>query len=192
MSGHSKWSTIKRGKQIEDIKRGMVFTKLTRAITVAARRGGSDPNLNPTLRAAIEKARAFNMPRDNIDRAIGAGGAASALEEGILEGYGPMGVAFLIKFLTDNRNRTLSEVRRIFEEHGGRLGEAGSAAYVFTPDPENPTFTIPVNDQETAKKVLDLASQLDEHSDVQEVFSNFDIPDELVHQFTLSGVEGQQ
>lgn len=192
MSGHSKWATIKRGKQVEDIKRGKVFTKLARAISLAVRGRGSDPALNPSLRAAIDKARSYNMPSTNIDRAIGAGGTAGALEEAVYEGYGPSGAAFLVKALTDNKNRTTSEIRRIFEEHGGSLGEAGSAAYVFAADPENPTFSIPVDDPEKAKKVLDLASQLDEHSDVQEVFSNFDIPDELVHQFALSGVEGQQ
>lgn len=184
MSGHSKWATIKRGKAIEDIKRGKVFTKLARAISVAARRGGTDPQLNPVLRATLEKARAYNMPSVNLDRAIGAGGTLAMMEEGILEGYGPMGVAFLVKFLTDNRNRTLSELRRIFEEHGGRMGEAGSAAYVFATDPENPSFTIPITDQETARKILALAEALDEHDDVQEVYSNFDIPDELVHQLT--------
>lgn len=182
MSGHSKWATIKRGKAIEDIKRGKVFTKLTRAISLAAR-SGSDPNLNPALRTAIDKARSYNMPKDNIDRAI-AGGAAGVLEEALYEGYGPQGVAFMVKVATDNRNRTLSEIRRIFEEHGSRLGEAGSAAYIFSSDPENPTFTIPINDLETAKKILALADYLDEHDDVQEVYSNFDIPDELVAQLT--------
>jgi len=184
MSGHSKWATIKRGKAIEDIKRGKVFTKLTKVISLAVRKGGLDPNLNPSLRSAIDKARSYNMPSTNIDRAIGAGGGAGALEEVVYEGYGPSGVAFLVKAATDNKNRTTSEVRRIFEEHGGSLGEAGSAAYIFSTDPENPTFTIPVGDPETAKKVLSLADALDEHDDIQEVFSNFDIPDEIVHQLT--------
>lgn len=181
MSGHSKWATIKRAKGIADVKRGKIFSKLAKEISAAAKRGGSNPDSNPTLRTAIEKAHSYNMPKENIERATATASSAQALEEGVYEGYGPMGTAFMVKILTDNKNRTLSEIRRIFENHGGKLGEAGSAAYIFT-DPENPTFTIPVADSETAKKILSLANELDEHDDVQEVYSNFDIPDELVNQ----------
>ena len=187
MSGHSKWSSIKREKQAEDIKRGKVFTKLTRVISLAVRKGGSDPNLNPSLRAAIEKAHSYNMPKESIERATRAASTAAELKESIYEGYGPSGMAFFVKVLTDNRNRTLAEVRRIFDRYGGRLGEVGSVAYIFKRErenAENPAFTVPVTDRETARKVLTLANTLDEHDDVQEVFSNFDIPDELVHQMT--------
>ena len=179
MSGHSKWSTIKRAKGIEDVKRGKLFSKLAKEISSAAKRGGSDPDSNPTLRAAIEKAHSYNMPKENIERATETASSAQALEEGVYEGYGPMGTAFMVKILTDNKNRTLSEVRRIFENHGGKLGEAGSAAYIFT-DPDNPTFTVPIIDPEMAKKVLALAEELDEHDDAQEVYSNFDIPESLL------------
>ncbi|GMR19361.1 MAG: hypothetical protein BMS9Abin34_497 [Patescibacteria group bacterium] len=177
MSGHSHWSTIKRQKQTEDEKRGKLFSKLSRAISTAARKGGSDPDLNPTLRTAIDKARSYNMPKDKIEKAVGAADSAQALEEAIYEGYGPSGVAFLVKVLTDNRNRTLAEVRRIFDTYGGKLGEAGSAAYIFI-DLENPSFLVPLTDSGVAKKVLGLANALDEHEDVQEVYSNFDISDE--------------
>jgi len=185
MSGHSKWATIKRSKQAEDIKRGKVFTKLARAISLAVRKGGNSPELNPSLRLAVEKAHSYNMPKDNIERAIGAGNTAGAMEETVYEGYGPSGVAFMVEALTDNKNRTTSEIRRIFEMGGGKLGEAGSASYIFT-NPENPTFTVPVTDPELAKKVLALVDALDEHDDVQEVYSNFDIPDDLAQQVGLA------
>ncbi|MEX1061627.1 MAG: YebC/PmpR family DNA-binding transcriptional regulator [Patescibacteria group bacterium] len=181
MSGHSKWSTIKRAKGAADVKRGKLFSKLSREISMAARAGTPDPNLNPILRSAVEKARSFDMPKENIARAIGAASAAAALQEAVYEGYGPMGVAFMVKILTDNKNRTLSEIRRIFDNYGGKLGEAGSASYIFQ-DPENPSFTIPVTDPAESKKVLALADALDEQDDVTDVFSNFDIPDELVSQ----------
>ena len=181
MSGHSKWSTIKRAKGAADVKRGKLFSKLAREISAAARKGTPDPDLNPTLRTAVEKARSYNMPKDNIERAIGAAASAPSLEEAVYEGYGPAGIAFMVKVLTDNRNRTLSEIRRVFDNHGGKIGDAGSAAYIFT-DPDNPSFTIPVADPKEAQKVLALANELDEHDDVSEVFSNFDIPDELVNQ----------
>ncbi|NIT04605.1 YebC/PmpR family DNA-binding transcriptional regulator [Candidatus Saccharibacteria bacterium] len=179
MSGHSHWATIKRQKQAQDVKRGKIFSKLSKAISVAVRHGGENPGTNPALRAAIEKARSYNMPKDNIERAIGAASEAQDLVEGVYEGYGPSGVAFMVKVLTDNKNRTLAEIRKVFDSHGGRLGEAGSAAYVFT-DPEKPTFTVPVSDLGNAKKLLALATALDEHDDVQEVYSNFDIPDEIL------------
>ena len=183
MSGHSKWSTIKRAKGVADVKRGKIFSKLAKEISSAAKRGGPDPDSNPTLRAAIEKAHSYNMPKENIERAAAAAASAQALEESVYEGYGPMGTAFMVKVLTDNKNRTISEIRRIFENHGGKMGEAGSAAYIFA-DPENPTFMVPVTDPEMAKKVLALAEALDDQDDVQDVYSNFDIPEELLGQLT--------
>lgn len=134
MSGHSKWSTIKRKKSAQDAKRGKIFTKLIREITVAARMGGGDPSGNPRLRAAIASARAVNMPKENIERAIKKGTgelAGYSLEEAIYEGYGPGGVAILIEALTDNRNRTTAELRYILSKHGGNLGEAGCVAWMF-------------------------------------------------------------
>lgn len=135
MSGHSKWSSIKHRKAATDAKRGQLFTKLARAITVAAREGGGNPESNYTLAAAIEKARGYSMPKDNIQRAIdkgtGAGGAEDAIERVVYEGYGPGGAAVLVEALTDNRNRTSAEVRHAFDKHGGSIGEPGSVAWQF-------------------------------------------------------------
>jgi YebC/PmpR family DNA-binding regulatory protein len=135
MSGHSKWASIKHKKKAVDAKRGALFTKLTRAITVAARDGGGDPEGNPALGLAIQKARDASMPKDNIERAIakgtGADADADAFESVVYEGYGPGGVAILVEALTDNRNRTGSEVRHLFTKHGGNLGEPGSVAWTF-------------------------------------------------------------
>jgi YebC/PmpR family DNA-binding regulatory protein len=134
MSGHSKWSSIKHKKAATDARRGQLFTKLARAIAVAAREGGGDPDSNHTLAAAIEKARGYSMPKDNIQRAIdrGAGaGAGGEIERVVYEGYGPAGVAVLVEALTDNRNRTSAEIRHAFDKHGGSMGEPGSVAWQF-------------------------------------------------------------
>ena len=136
MSGHSKWHTIKHKKGALDAKRGKVFTKLIREMTIAARIGGGDPDANPRLRTAVDKAKASNMPADNIKRAIKKGTGeleGATYEEMLLEGYGPGGVAILVEGTTDNRNRTVSEIRHIFTKHGGNLGGAGSVAYMFKP-----------------------------------------------------------
>jgi YebC/PmpR family DNA-binding regulatory protein len=134
MSGHSKWSTIKRKKGAADAKRGKLFTKLIREIATAASLGGADASANPRLRLVIDKARAANMPKDNIERAIRKGtgeGDEGRYEEVTYEGYGPGGVAILVSALTDNRNRTASEVRHAFSRFGGNLGETGCVAYLF-------------------------------------------------------------
>jgi YebC/PmpR family DNA-binding regulatory protein len=135
MAGHSKWAGIKHKKAIVDARRGKLFTKLARAITVAAKEGGGDPDGNPALALAVQKARDASMPKDNIERAIakgtGGGTDADALEAVMYEGYGPGGVAILVEATTDNRNRTGSEVRHLFSKHGGNLGEPGSVAYLF-------------------------------------------------------------
>src|SRR5947209_13299706 len=135
MSGHSKWASIKHKKAVVDARRGQQFTKLARAITVAARDGGGDPDANATLANAIAKAREASMPKDNIERAIakgtGAGSDADAIETVLYEGYGPGGVAILVEALTDNRNRTGADVRHTFTKSGGNLGEPGSVAWVF-------------------------------------------------------------
>ena len=134
MSGHSKWSSIKHQKGVTDARRGQLFTKLTREIIVAAREGGGDPGLNARLRLAIQKARDNSMPSDNIERAIKKGSGTlegTTLEEVVLEGYGVNGAAILVKALTDNRNRTVQDVRHMFTRHGGSLGESGCVAWLF-------------------------------------------------------------
>jgi YebC/PmpR family DNA-binding regulatory protein len=135
MAGHSKWASIKHKKKAVDAKRGQLFTKLSRAITVAAREGGGDPDGNPALALAVQKARDASMPKDNIERAIakgtGADSDAEAYESVVYEGYGPGGVAILVEALTDNRNRTGAEIRHLFTKAGGSLGEPGSVAWTF-------------------------------------------------------------
>jgi YebC/PmpR family DNA-binding regulatory protein len=136
MSGHSKWSQIKRQKSANDAKRGALFTKVTRELQVAARQGGPDPGANYRLRLAIEKARSINMPQENIRRAIEravGGGEAEQLEEIVYEGYGPGGVAILVEAATDNRNRTAADVRAAFAKAGGQLASSGSVAWQFEP-----------------------------------------------------------
>ncbi len=134
MSGHSKWSSIKHQKGVTDARRGQLFTKLTREIIVAVRQGGSNPEANYRLRLAIHKARDNNMPHDNVERAIKRGSGeieGAILIEMVLEGYGPSGVAVLVHALSDNRNRTIQEVRNIFTRHGSSLGESGCVAWIF-------------------------------------------------------------
>jgi YebC/PmpR family DNA-binding regulatory protein len=135
VSGHSKWSSIKHKKGAADAKRGKLFSKLSRAIIVAAKEGGGDPANNLALQNAIEKAKSYSMPKDNIDRAIakgsGADADASAFETVVYEGYGPEGVAVIVEALTDNRNRTASDVRHLFAKHGGNLGATGAVAWQF-------------------------------------------------------------
>jgi len=243
MSGHSKWSTIKRKKSAEDAKRGKLFTRLARDITIAARNGG-DPNANPALRLAIEKAKAANMPKENIERAIKRGTGeleGGAPEEVMYEGYAPHGVALLIKCLTDNRNRTLAEIRRVLNRGGGSLAEAGAVTWMFESkglitierggrDPDDlfmmavdagaedvdvsseiveiytepadlrivtdalqkrgikveeaelsmvPKTLVSLDEKETLQ-VLHLIEQLEELEDVQQIYSNLDVPEEIL------------
>lgn len=134
MSGHSKWATIRRKKGALDAKRGKLFTKLIKELTIAAREGGGDPAGNPRLRLAIDNAKAANMPADNIDRAIKKGTGeleGTTISELTYEGYGPGGIALLVEVATDNKNRTVAEVRHIFSRHGGNMGETGSVAWMF-------------------------------------------------------------
>jgi YebC/PmpR family DNA-binding regulatory protein len=135
MSGHSKWSTIKHKKGAADARRGKLFSKLSRAIIVAAKEGGGDPDANLALQNAIEKARSYSMPKDNIERAIARGSGADAdaasFETVVYEGYGPNGIALLVEALTDNRNRTAADVRHLFAKHDGNLGGAGAVAWLF-------------------------------------------------------------
>ncbi|MBM4402532.1 MAG: YebC/PmpR family DNA-binding transcriptional regulator, partial [Candidatus Cloacimonetes bacterium] len=148
-----------------------------------------NPDFNPKLRLAIDKARQVNMPKENIERAInrGAGsGEGEELEEFTLEGYGPAGVAIRLFAISDNKNRTISEIRNLFQRSGGSLGEQGSAAFVFDEKGE-PTFTVPIADKAAAQKVLTLLNALDGHDDVIKIWANFDIPEEFLQ---LNAVPG--
>jgi YebC/PmpR family DNA-binding regulatory protein len=156
MSGHSKWASIKHKKGALDAKRGKTFTKIIREMSIAARLGGGDPNSNPRLRTAVDKAKAVNMPADNIKRAIQKGTGeleGAAYEEITLEGYGPGGVAILVEGTSDNRNRTVAEIRHVFTKNGGNLGGAGSVSYMFKPR----GFIAVAKDKVDEEKLMDLA-----------------------------------
>ena len=245
MSGHSKWSTIKHKKGAADAKRGKIFTRILKEMTVAARLGGGDPAGNPRLRAAVAEAKAANMPKDNIDRAIKRGTGeieGVTYEEITYEGYGPGGVAIIVEALTDNTNRTTPEIRHMFEKHGGNFGTPGSVKFQFekkgyfaiekktvsedklmevaldagaddlqTDDPEifevytapssfeavrqaleeNKIATVEAKldmipstyvavDEQKSKQIMKLLESLDDHDDTQNVWSNFDIPAEMM------------
>jgi len=245
MSGHNKWSTIKHKKGAADAKRGKIFTRILKEMTVAARMGGGDPNGNPRLRAAVAEAKANNMPKDNIERAIKRGTGeleGATYEEITYEGYGPGGVALIVETMTDNSNRTTPEIRHIFEKNGGNLGTPGSVRFQFErkgyfaveksaanednlmeialeagaddlksddsdafeiyaspdafeqvrqaleksniPTVEAKLGQIPANyvklDEQKAKQMMRLLEMLDDHDDVQNVWSNFDVPQEML------------
>jgi YebC/PmpR family DNA-binding regulatory protein len=246
VSGHSKWSTIKHKKGAADAKRGKLFTKLSKAIIVAAKEGGADPGGNLALQNAIEKAKSYSMPKDTIERAVARGAGtdadAAAYETVIYEGYGPDGVAVLVEALTDNRNRTASDVRHVFTKNGGNLGTTGAVAWLFerrgvvlvdvdgadedelmlaaaeggaddleldgdvfqvSAPPEAlsavrqaieaagfavqaaelsmvPKTTVEVAEESSAKKVVRLIEALEENDDVQDVWANFDIPEQVL------------
>jgi len=246
VSGHSKWSSIKHKKGAADAKRGQLFSKLSRAIIVAAKEGGGDPAGNLALQNAIEKARSYSMPKDNIERAIakgsGADAEAASFETVVYEGYGPEGVAVLVEALTDNRNRTASEVRHAFTKFGGNLGTTGAVAWQFerrgvvlvsangadeeelvmaaaeggaddveldgssfvvTSTPESlsdvrqaledggfavesvelamvPETTVAVSDESVARRIVKLVEGLEDTEDVQDVYANFDIPEDVL------------
>ncbi|MDR5865765.1 YebC/PmpR family DNA-binding transcriptional regulator [Halomonas koreensis] len=159
MAGHSKWSNIKHRKAAQDAKRGKIFNKLIRELTVAARQGGADPDDNPRLRAAVDKALGSNMPKDTVQRAIDRGAGNSEgddMEEVVYEGYGPEGVAMLVEAMTDNRNRTVSEVRHAFGKHGGNLGTSGSVAFMFR---RQGRITLPEGVSEEAAMEATLAAE---------------------------------
>ena len=249
MSGHSKWSTIKRKKGAVDAKRGKIFTKIIKEISLAARLGVSDPEGNPRLRQAIMTAKAENMPKDNIEKAIkkGAGelGGAASYEEIVYEGYGPGGVAVLVEVMTDNKNRTVAEIRHMFSKHGGNLGENGCVSWMFEKkgsivfdkkdvsedtlmelvlesggedvieqeseyevitDPSAfecvktaidntgiksilaeismiPQTTVKLDEQK-AVQMLKLMEKMEDNDDVQHVYANFDIPDEVMEKLS--------
>ncbi len=244
MSGHSKWATIKHKKAATDAKRGKLFTKVIKEITVAAKSGGGNPDTNPRLRTAISTAKESNMPQDNIDRAIKKGTGelpGTVYEEMSYEGYGPQGVAIYVHCLTDNKNRTASEIRSIYDKKGGNMAGAGSVAWIFekkgllvvdtaaisedklmdivlsagaedlTTEGDSYEVTCAAHDfdavkkaladqkvavksaeitmlpknlikasAQNAKQVLNLIEALEDHDDVQNVYSNVDIPDEVM------------
>ncbi len=245
MSGHSHWAGIRYKKAVIDAKRGKIWSKLARMIIVSAKTGGGDPAANLSLRYAIDKARAANMPKDTIEKAIKKGTGeleAANFEEVLYEGYGPGGVAIMVQALTDNRNRTTPEIKRLFERHGGSLGTSGCVNWMFskkglitvnTADANEdklleialaagaddmqttgdvfeitcepaayeklketlkekdiatevaeismvPQNTVPVNDAAGARKIISLMEAFEDHDDVQNVYANFDIPDEIV------------
>jgi YebC/PmpR family DNA-binding regulatory protein len=247
MSGHSHWAGIKHKKAANDAKRGKVWSKIARMIIVAAKAGGGDPSQNLTLRYAIDKAKAANMPKDTIEKAIKKGTGELGVVEYVdvmYEGYASGGVAIMVEGLTDNRNRTAPEIKKIFEKRGGTMGAIGCVSYMFkkkglitvkadaadedtlmeialtagaedientgdfyeiTCEPESydelkaaleenkiplesaglsriPDSTIPVTNPETARKILNLMEDFEDHDDVQEVYANFDIPDEILNQ----------
>jgi YebC/PmpR family DNA-binding regulatory protein len=250
MAGHSKWHNIRHKKAKMDAKRGQMFTKIIREITVAARQGGGDPEFNPRLRIAIEKAKKANMPVENIERAIKRGTGeleGISYEEVVYEGYGPEGVAVIVECLTDNRNRTTSEVRHIFTKHGGNLGASGCVSFLFeekgvilvpkerydeedvfekaiesgaedviTDDEEYyeirtepkelytvkenlekegievekaeltriPTTSVEIKNEDTAVKLMKLLDALEDNDDVQKVYSNFEISNQLMEKIT--------
>lgn len=172
MSGHSKWSTIKHQKAIEDAKKGAAFTKVAKKIHIAVKRGNSgDPNVNPFLRSVWDEARSINMPNENIkravDKALGAGGSESN-QEAVYEAYGPGGVGVMVTAVTDNKNRTAGEINTILGRHNAKLGGAGSVSYMKSLNPI-PTVSLEGTDRE---EVEDLISTLEDNEDVIEVWSN--------------------
>ena len=173
MSGHSKWASIKHKKGAVDAKRGKVFTKLIKEITVATRMGGKDPEANARLRAAIAAAKAENMPKENIERGIKKGTGeleGSTYEEATYEGYGPGGVAVLVEVLTDNKNRAVAEVRHLFERHGGSLGAAGCVAWMFT---QKGLIVLP-KDQTDEEKLFEVALEAGAE-DIKEEEKEFEV-----------------
>jgi YebC/PmpR family DNA-binding regulatory protein len=181
MSGHSKWAQIKRKKAVADVRRGKLFTKLIKEITIAARGGGGDPEGNPRLRLAVNTAKAANMPLDNIQRAIQRGTGelpGVAYEEIIYEGYGPAGVALYMESVTDNRNRTVAELRHLLGKHGGRLGEAGSVAWMFSKKGTIRVSNSAISEDDILQVVIESGAEdmqpADEVYEITTSFENFE------------------
>lgn len=193
MSGHSKWHSIKHKKGALDAKRGKLFTKIIREMSIAARIGGGDPASNPRLRTAVDKAKAVNMPADNIKRAIqkGTGELEGASYEDItLEGYGPGGVALLVEGTTDNRNRTVSEIRHVLSKNGGNLGAAGSVSYMFKPR----GFIAVAKEKVTEEKLMDLAldagaEDIQDSGEIWEVYTTPNAHDAVVQALKAAKIE---
>jgi YebC/PmpR family DNA-binding regulatory protein len=193
MSGHSKWSTIKRAKGAADAKRGQLFTKLAREITVAARSGLPDVEANPRLRIAVQKARAASMPKDNIDRAIEratGGSGAEALDELYYEGFGPGGIAFMVQAMTDNRNRTVGEVRAAFTRAGGNLGSDGSVGWMFDAVGQIVVNPGSIDPEEAALIAIDAgATEFEIDEDLVVVYTETQDLHRVQEQLTSAGME---
>ncbi|MBI4033954.1 MAG: YebC/PmpR family DNA-binding transcriptional regulator [Candidatus Brennerbacteria bacterium] len=172
MSGHSKWHQIRRKKEIIDQKRGKLFTKLLKEVTVAAR-DEAKPEFNPRLKAAVERARQFNVPQENIERAIQKTSETGNLEEIAVEAYGPGGAALIIEAISDNRNRTIQEIKAVLKEHGGRIAEPGATAWAFEKSGEGwrPKFKRGL-ESEDREEARNLVLALEGHDDVQKVYTN--------------------
>jgi len=196
MSGHSKWASIKHKKGALDAKRGKTFTKIIREMSIAARLGGGDPNSNPRLRTAVDKAKAVNMPADNIKRAIQKGTGeleGAAYEEITLEGYGPGGVAILVEGTSDNRNRTVAEIRHVFTKNGGNLGGAGSVSYLFKPR----GLIAVAKDKVDEEKLMDLALEagaddIQASGDVWEVYTPQQAYEAVLEVIKKAGLEPEE
>lgn len=179
MSGHSHWSSIKHKKGISDAHKGKIFSKMAKMIAVAARKGG-DPDMNPTLRLAIETAKSVNMPKENIERAIKKGTGedkAGLLEEVTYEAYGPNGTPLIIETITDNRNRTLAEIKHILNDFSGKLAGAGSVKYLFDKKGEEwiPKYSTEITEEKLREQLTKLFEALDEQDDVKEIYSNVNL-----------------
>ena len=172
MSGHSKWANIKRRKESTDKKRAQIFSKLSKAISVAARKE-PNPDFNPTLRAMVDKARSFNMPQENIERAIKKSSEVDNLEELVMEGYGPEGVAVVITATTDNRNRTVAEVKKILSDHNAKWADPGSVLWAFEHTEGEWVGKFPQSISPHAEQqLLSFMDALDEHDDVSDIYTN--------------------
>ncbi|HUT96163.1 MAG TPA: YebC/PmpR family DNA-binding transcriptional regulator [Candidatus Paceibacterota bacterium] len=179
MSGHNKWTNIKNRKEAMDSKKGKAFSKMAKIIEIAARKSG-DPVTNPSLRVAIDKARSYNMPNDNIERAIKKGTGESKegrLEEVTYEAYGPHGAALILEVITDNRNRTVSELKHILSIHGGKLAETGSVKYLFDKQGAEwiPKYSLDITDPKTKEQIEKLLEALDDNDDVNEIYFNVNL-----------------
>jgi len=177
MSGHSKWSSIKHKKAITDAKRGKIFSKMSRLISIAAKEKGPNPEDNPKLRTAIEKAREANMPKDNIEKAIKRGSGqleGIQMEEFAYEAYGPAGIALIIEGITDNKNRATAEIRHILSRFDGKIAQVGSVKYLFDKKKDEwiPKYPVEITDEKIKKQLERLFEMLDDNDDVQEIYSN--------------------
>jgi YebC/PmpR family DNA-binding regulatory protein len=196
MSGHSKWHSIKHKKGALDAKRGKLFTKIIREMTIAARLGGGDPDSNPRLRTAVDKAKASNMPADNIKRAIQKGTGeleGTTYEELTLEGFGPGGVAVLVEGSSDNRNRTVSEIRHIFTKNGGNLGGAGTVSYMFKPKGSITISTGKTTEDKLMEIVLDAgADDIQTSEDLFEVYTSQQAYEAVLAAVKKAGIEPEE
>jgi YebC/PmpR family DNA-binding regulatory protein len=179
MSGHSKWAQIKRKKEVTDKKRGQIFSKLLRAISIAAQKD-PNPNYNPNLKAAVDRAREANTPQDNIERAIKKSSEAKDIKEVLFEAYGPEAIAFLIQAQTDNSNRTVAEVKKILNNHGGKWASPGSVMWVFEKTVDGYQSKFPQNvSREAKERIIKLMEALDDQDDITEIYTSANIESEL-------------